>query len=304
MRIIIAGGTGLIGRALARELYSGGHEVLVLSRNPQTVTEITGAHLVQWDGRTPHGWGRLVDEAGAVVNLAGASIGGGRWTKARKASIEISRVEAGQAILDAINQAARHPMMVLQASAIGYYGVTGEQTITEHSPAGEDFLAQVCVAWEGATKAVADLGVRHVITRSGLVVSKKGGFMDPVLLQYRLFGGGRLGNGRQWWSWIALRDEVRALRFLIENEHASGAYNLTAPEPARMSDFGRAVASVLRRPHFLPIPAFALKLVLGEMSQLVLGSQRIVPERLLAAGFLFQFSDLKQALQAELLGSA
>jgi uncharacterized protein len=297
MRIIITGGTGLIGWALTRELNDGGHEVWVLSRNPQATGSMPGVNVVQWDGQTPAGWGHLVEDTGAIVNLAGANIGAGRWTAARKRAILTSRLQGGQAVLDAVQRAKKRPEVVLQACAIGYYGDTGEQVVTENNPPANDFLAQVCVAWEGTTRAVEDLGVRHVVTRTGLVISKKGGFMDPVLLQYRLFGGGPLGGGRQWWSWIHLADVIRAMRFLIENEQASGAYNLTAPVPLRMADFGRAVASVLHRPHLIPIPAFALKLVLGEMSQLVLGSQRILPERLQAAGFEFLHTQVRPALQ-------
>jgi len=300
MRIIITGGTGVIGPALARELQANGHEVLVLSRNPQNAAPLAGVELIPWDGRTAAGWGHLVEESDAIVNLAGVNIGAGRWTKARKVAIRDSRIHVGQAVVDAVQKASRRPKVVLQASAIGYYGITGEQEVTETAGAGADFLAEVCERWEASTKVVEDLGVRHVVARTGLVIARKGGFMDPVLLQYRLFGGGPLGNGRQWWSWISLKDEVRAMRFLLEHESARGAYNLTAPNPVRMSDFGRAVARVLRKPHWFPIPAFGLKLVLGEMSQLVLGSQRVLPARLQAAGFEFDFAEVNTALKAEL----
>jgi uncharacterized protein len=253
--------------------------------------------MVQWDSHSTLGWGHLVNDVDAVINLTGENIGAGRWTPARKREIVSSRVEAGQAVTEAIRQASKRPRILLQASAIGYYGITGERILTESDPPGDDFLGQACVAWEDATKAVVDFGVRQVVTRTGLVVARKGGFMDPVLLQYRLFGGGPLGSGLQWWSWILLRDVVRAMRFLIEHEQSSGPYNLTAPNPVRMKDFGRAVASVLHRPHLIPIPAFALKLVLGEMSQLVLEGQRVLPKRLQSAGFEFQYDEIQSALE-------
>jgi uncharacterized protein len=301
MRIILAGGTGLIGRVLVAELLDGGHELFVLSRSPRS-SSTPGVTMVQWDSQTSNGWGHLVEEAGAVVNLAGENIGSWLWTPRRKREIVASRIKAGQAVVEAVQQASNRPRMVLQASAIGYYGAAGDRILTENDPPAGDFLGQVCSLWEGASKAVVDLGVRYVISRTGLVISPKGGFMDPVLLQYRLLGGGPLGGGRQWWSWIHLRDVARAMRFLIESEHASGAYNVTGPEPLRMTDFGRVVGRVLRRPHYFPVPAFALKLVLGEMSQLVLDSQRVLPERLQAAGFNFLYTDLKPALVDTLKG--
>jgi uncharacterized protein len=297
MRILITSGTGMIGRALTAELRAGGHELWILSRNPQQSAPVTGTTMVQWDSHSTLGWSHLVNEADAIVNLTGENIGAGRWTPARKREIVASRVKAGQAVTDAIRQASKRPRMLLQASAIGYYGKTGERVLTESDTPGDDFLGQACVAWEGATKAVEDMGVRQVVTRTGLVVARKGGFMDPVLLQYRLFGGGPLGSGRQWWSWILLGDVVRAMRFLLEHDDTSGAYNLSSPNPVRMSDFGRAVGRVLRRPHLIPIPAFALKLVLGEMSQLVLEGQRVIPNRLQSAGFEFQYEEIQPALE-------
>jgi uncharacterized protein len=301
MRILITSGTGMIGRALVQELRAGGHELWVLSRSPGQVS-MPGVTMVRWDSRSPAGWGHLVEEVDAIVNLTGENIGAGRWSARRKREIMSSRVLAGYAVREAVRQATQRPKMILQASAIGYYGSTGERTVTEGDPNADDYLARVCKTWEESTMTGIEPGIRHIVTRTGLVLSKKGGFMDPVRLQYRLFGGGPLGSGRQWWSWIHLRDEVRAMRFLIENEGASGAYNLTGPNPVRMSEFGRAVGSVLHRPHWFPIPAFALKLVLGEMSQLVLDSQKVLPERLLAEGFQFQYPDIKPALVNVLKG--
>jgi uncharacterized protein len=297
MRVLIPGGTGLIGRALAQELITAGHQVFVLSRRPQAVRPIEGVTVAQWDGTTAAGWGHMVNEMDVVVNLAGENIGAQRWTARRIREIYDSRKNAGRAVVEAVAQAEQRPQVVLQASAIGYYGKSGEEILTEDHPPGDGMLAQICTIWEASTRAVEELGVRQVVTRTGLVISEKGGFMDPVLLQYRLFGGGPLGGGKQWWSWIHLRDVVRAMRFLLESSTASGPYNLTAPNPVRMDTFGRAVGKVLRRPHYFPIPAFSLKLVLGEMSELVLEGQHVLPKRLQGEGFQFTFNQVVSALR-------
>jgi uncharacterized protein len=297
MRVIIPGGTGTVGRALAQELISAGHQVWVLSRRPQAVRPIEGVIIAPWDGETDAGWGHLVNGTDAVVNLAGENIGAQRWSTQRKQEIYDSREKVGRAVVEAVAQAEQPPQVVLQASAIGYYGKSGEQILTEDQPPGDGFLAQVCTVWEASTEAVEDMGVRQVVTRTGLVISEKGGFMDPVLLQYRLFGGGPLGGGKQWWSWIHLRDVVRAMRFLLENSSARGPYNLTAPNPVRMDTFGREVGKVLRRPHYFPIPAFGLKLALGEMSELVLEGQHVIPKRLQEEGFQFTFNQVDSALR-------
>jgi uncharacterized protein len=297
MRVIIPGGTGTVGRALAQELISAGHQVWVLSRRPQAVRPIEGVIVAPWDGETAAGWGHLVNGTDAVVNLAGENIGAQRWSTRRKQEIYDSREKVGRAVVEAVAQAEQPPQVVLQASAIGYYGKSGEQILTEDQPPGDGFLAQVCTVWEASTEAVEEMGVRQVVTRTGLVISEKGGFMDPVLLQYRLFGGGPLGGGKQWWSWIHLRDVVRAMRFLLENSSARGPYNLTAPNPVRMDTFGREVGKVLRRPHYFPIPSLGLKLALGEMSELVLEGQHVIPKRLQEEGFQFTFNQVDSALR-------
>jgi uncharacterized protein (TIGR01777 family) len=297
MRVLIAGGTGLLGRAFTARLLHSGHQVWVLSRSPQSARVPAGATVVKWDARTPRGWQELVGQVDAVANLAGENLGAGLWTASRKKRILESRVHAGQAIVAACEQAVRRPRVLLQASAVGYYGPTADQLLDETSPPGTDFLAQVCVAWEGATQPVEALGVRRVIIRTGLVLTPEGGFLPPVLLQFRLFAGGPIGNGMQWWPWIHLQDQLAAMEFLLLHETASGAYNLCAPNPVRMKDFGRELARALRRPYWLPAPAFVLRLLLGEMSLLVVGGQRVVPKRLLEAGYRFQFEQLGLALK-------
>lgn len=297
MRVIIAGGTGFIGRALTRALIDEGHRVAILSRNPAPAQALGGVEWALWDARTPKGWEYLVEEADAVINLVGENIGGGRWTRERKARIRASRINAGQAITHAIEAASHRPAVLIQASGIGYYGFTGDQTVTEQSPAGDDFLSRVSVAWEESTKRVEALGVRQAITRNALVLDKQDGVFPLVLLPFRLFAGGPVGNGRQWFPWIHREDEVGVILFLMKNETANGAYNSVAPEAVTNAQLGRIIAKVMHRPYWMPAPGFALKAVLGEMSSLILTGQKAVPQRLEEAGYHFKFPRLQEALE-------
>ncbi len=309
MRIIITGGSGMIGRALVANLAADGHAVIVLSRRPEDRrTRLPASVQVEpWDGKTAAGWGPLADGADAIVNLAGHSIGGEgfpppRWTPALKQRILHSRIEAGNAVVEAVRAASQKPRMLLQMSGIDYYGPGDNATpFTESSPAGSSFLAGVVVAWEKATEAVEALGVRRVVARTGPVLSMEGGAFPRLLIPFRLFAGGPLGNGRQPFSWIHIEDQVRAMRFLIENEQARGIYNLTAPHPLTNGELAKIVGRVMGRPSFVPAPAFALRLALGEVSTLVLDGQRVLPQRLLEAGFTFQYPDAELAVRA-LLG--
>ena len=306
MRVLIAGGSGLIGLALATELAGHGYEVVVLSRRPSAVLPAglpEGVRVAGWDGRTAEGWGGLVDGARAVVNLAGSNLAEGRWTAERKKSILQSRLDAGRAVVQAVQQAAHRPPVVIQASAVGYYGPHGDEELVETAPAGSDFLAQVCVEWERSTADLLDVAVRQLVIRSGLVLSGNGGSLSRMLLPFRLFVGGPLGSGRQWFSWIHIADEVAALRFLIETEGVLGPFNLTAPLPLSNRDFARALGRATRRPAFMPVPASVLRLVFGEMSAVLLEGQRVLPRRLLALGFRFRFPTLDGALR-DLLGSS
>ena len=298
MRTIITGGSGLIGRVLAAELVAAEHEVIVLSRTPGRVGGLpAGARAVGWDGRSAEGWQDLADGATAIVNLAGESIAAGRWTAARKQRIAASRHQAGAAVVQAVAGATTRPQVVIQASAVGYYGPRGDEKITEDSTAGDDFLAQVCVPWETSTEEVERLGVRRAIIRTGIVLSRDGGALPQMMLPFRLFAGGPLGSGRQGFPWIHLADEVSAIRWLIEREDASGPFNLAAPETLTNAEFGRVLGRVMRRPSFMPTPGFALRLVLGELSTLLLDGQRQVPQRLLDLGFTFRFPTAEAALR-------
>lgn len=251
----------------------------------------------RWDAHTAEGWGYLVDDADAIVNLTGENIAAGRWTAKRKRRILESRLNAGRAVVQAIKSAAHKPRVIIQASGIGYYGPCGNEEITEETPAGKDFLAQLAVEWEASTVQVEAWGVRRAIARTGVVLSTKGGALPRMLLPFRLFLGGRLGNGQQWLPWIHMADEVGAIRFLIDNESASGPFNLTASNPLTNADFSRIVGQQLRRPAFIPIPSLVLRFLFGEMATLLLYGQRAVPQRLLQLGFTFQFPKADSALQ-------
>lgn len=299
MRVIITGGTGMIGRALSRDLVRDGHEVIILSRNPQKHRQnvVDKAKLIEWDAKSAHGWLEYADGASGIINLAGVNIGESRWTEKRKKAILSSRIDAGKAVVEAINLAKNKPAWVIQASAVGYYGASGDQILTEESPAGNEFQSFVCQEWERSTEPLDEMGIRRVVIRSGLVLDRFDGALPRMAMPFRLFVGGRLGNGEQWFSWIHLNDEVQAIRFLIDRTELKGVFNLTAPNPVRNREFASALGKVLRRPSLIPVPAFALKIMFGEMARVLLTGQRVVPERLLAAGYKFQFPEIISALK-------
>jgi uncharacterized protein (TIGR01777 family) len=302
MRMIICGGSGFIGTALTKSLLAEGHQVWILTRNPHTTRLVEGVQGVGWDGRTITGWGRLISQVDAIINLAGESLGSGAWTEARKKRIMTSRVEAGQVICAAIRQANPRPKVLIQASAVGIYGPCDDEPVAEESAPGSDFLAEVCKEWEASTQPVKELGVRRVVIRTGVVLSRDEGALQRMMLPFKLFAGGPLGNGRQGLPWIHPADEVAAIRFLLENEKAQGVYNLSAPEPLSNADFGRILAKVMRRPYWLPVPGFALRLLLGEMSDLVLGGQFMLPRRLQELGYKFRFETAEAALKNVMTG--
>lgn len=304
MNVVVAGGTGFLGRALVSSLLADGHVVTVLSRRP-TPTLPGGAQSAVWLSRAGHGdgaWRRTVYGADAVINLAGAPLAERRWSAAHKHAIAASRVEATAALVQALAASSPRPPVLVSASAVGYYGPLGDEPVTEAAPAGRDFLAGVCAAWEAEALAARDLGVRVVVLRTGLVLGRHGGALARLVAPFRLFAGGPLGDGRQWMPWIHIDDAVGIIRHAIERDAVMGAVHLTAPEPVRNRTFARTLGQVLGRPAALPVPAFALRLALGEMAQaLLLSGQRAVPEAALRAGYAFRHDALHGALE-ELLG--
>lgn len=298
MKVMIAGGSGLIGSALTRSLLADGHEIWLLSRTPQKVNTSPNVHVLEWDGRTVYQhWLGMLSQMDAVVNLAGSTIGQWPWAEARKKEILDSRVNAGRALAHALEKTAPRPRVLLQASGIGYYGPHGDEPLNEESPAGDDYLSDVAIKWESSTRIVDTMGVRRVILRTGLVLAREGGVLSQMALPVKLFAGGPIGSGKQGISWIHIHDEVRAIRFLLENENARGIFNLCAPNPVSNSNFMRALAKTLGRPYWLPLPGFAMKLALGEMSDLLLTGQFVIPQRLVNLGFSFDFETTSSAFR-------
>ena len=300
-KILISGGSGFIGRALTASLLESGYEVAVLTRNPAKARALFGKRVIaaNWDGRTSKGWLELASGARAIVNLAGENIGGGRWTGKRKRAILGSRVDAGRAVVDALRGAQRRPDVLIQASAVGFYGPKADEVVDESAKQGGGYLAGVVRDWEESTADVERLGVRRVVIRSGLVLDDGGGVLPRFLRQFRLFGGGPLGSGKQWLSWIHLRDEVAAIRFLLEREELVGVFNLTAPHPVTMKEFAHVLGKALHRPSLFRVPSLPLRLLFGEMAEeTILSGQRVLSRGLLKAGFDFRFPELKRALEA------
>lgn len=297
MKVVITGGTGLIGTALAKSLAADKHQVIILSRDPRRRSlSIPGVELVGWDGKTAGEWVAQADGAGAIVNLAGAPIDE-RWTDSYKKAIIDSRRNAGQAVVAAVQAMQQKPEVLIQSSAVGYYGTHDDTLITEESPAGTDFLAEVCKLWEDSSAAVEQLGVRRCVTRSGVVLSTRGGALARLLPVFKLFAGGPLGKGKQYMSWIHIGDEIDAIRFLIQTKTAQGAFNLTAPNPVTNKEFSKALGKALGRPSFMPVPGFAPKLLFGEMAMMVLEGQRVIPQRLQQMHYKFRFADPENALR-------
>jgi hypothetical protein len=303
MRIIIAGGTGLIGRGLGENLAKDGHEVVILSRSPEKVTGLAhGVATVAWDGLSATGWGKLADGTDVVVNFAGENLKGNgllprRWTKARKNLIRQSRLDAGRAVTEAIRLAGKKPKLLVQASAVGYYGPHGDDIVSEQTPPGADFLANLCKDWENSTADVEQLGVRRVVLRTGLPLTLKGGAFSSLILPFRFFAGNTFGSGDQYYPWIHFEDCVAAIRFLIDDPESSGAFNLSAPNPVTNREFAHTLGRVMHRPAFFPIPRFAVELPFGEVATVVMDGQRAIPAKLQKAGFEFHFTDLEPALK-------
>ena len=304
MRVLITGGTGLIGRALFENLIADGHEAIVLSRSPEQARNLpAGVRVEGWDARSAGGWGHLADGADAIVNLAGSSIAGegffpSRWTDEQRRLIRESRLNSSRAVVEAVAQAQHKPRVVILASGVGYYGYRGDETLTEEAEPGDDWAARFTAEeWEPSTASVEQMGVRRVVARIGVVLSTEDGALPRLLLPFRLFLGGPMGSGKQWISWIHLEDQARALRFLIENEEARGAINITAPNPVTNGQLAKAIGGAMGRPSWIPVPGFAMRLAFGEVADVVLQGQRAVPKRLLDLGFDFRCPNAEAALE-------
>lgn len=300
-RIVIAGGTGFLGRPLSEALAAAGCEITLLSRSGSGSGTAGRITTLPWtpDGSAAAAWAAAVDGAAAVVNLAGESIAGRRWTPAHKGRIRDSRLAATRSLAAAIAAAAAPPPVFVSGSAVGYYGPHADEVITEATPPGTDFLARVCVEWEAAAQRAASERTRVALLRTGIVLDRDGGALPQMLPPFWVGAGGPVGSGRQFWSWIHRHDWIAMVRWIIETPAASGPFNVTAPQPATNRGFAHALGRAMARPAFMPAPGFALKLLLGEMAEpLLLTGQRVLPQHALSLGFAFQYPELDAALAA------
>ncbi|SDH93125.1 hypothetical protein SAMN05216588_10923 [Pseudomonas flavescens] len=292
MHILITGGTGLIGRRLCHHWAEQGHQLTVWSRRPARVAALCGTRV--------RGIGRLEDlgdaPLDAVVNLAGAPVADRPWSKARKQLLWESRIQLTERLLAWLQTREQKPAVLLSGSAVGWYGDSGEHVVDEQAPPGADFAAQLCVAWEDTAQQAEALGIRVILVRTGLVLAKEGGMLKRMLTPFRLGLGGRIGGGRQWMPWIHIADQIALIDFLLQQEQARGPYNACSPHPVRNGEFAHELGHAVHRPAILPLPAFALRAGLGEMSLLLLGGQHALPVRAQEAGFEFRFTHLDVAL--------
>jgi uncharacterized protein len=297
MRVAVTGATGFIGTALCAELARRGHSAVALTRDPRRAqVALPGVDIVAWNEHSTS-----LPGVDAVVNLAGESVAG-RWTAEKKRRIRDSRIDGTRRLVEAIHRADLRPSVLVSVSGVGYYGDRGEEQLTESSAPGDEFLSAVCRDWEAEAARAEEIGIRVARLRLGVVLDRDGGALAAMLLPFRLGLGGPLGNGRQWFAWIHRADVANLFLFALENAAAAGPINAVAPEQVRNREFTRALARVLHRPAFLPSPAFALRLLLGEFSQELLSSGRVLPERARALGYQFRFPQLAPALRAIMEG--
>lgn len=298
MYIVVAGGSGFLGEPLVKRLLSRGDDVAVLTRSPG---HVRSGRPIQWDARTQGPWSAEAARADVVINLAGENVGEGRWTAERKKQLTASRLDSTNAIVEALRAAPSRGRALINASAIGYYGDRGEEQLDESSGRGNGFLAELVEQWEMAARQAEPLA-RLVLIRFGVVLDPSGGALKKMLLPFRLGAGGPIGSGRQWMSWIGRDDAVRMVEWAIDRKEARGVYNATAPQPVRNREFTKALGRAVHRPAVIPVPAFALRLALGQMAdEALLGSQRALPHRAQQEGFVFQAASIDEGLSGSSL---
>jgi uncharacterized protein (TIGR01777 family) len=298
MKVIVAGGTGFIGSTLCDRLTEIGYSPVLLSQRPTPHHGASNRQWITWIPGESGPWEQALEGAHAVINLAGEPIPAKRWTPLQKEKIRASRVNTTRALVAAIGKAKMKPEILLNASAIGYYGPCGDETVVEDTEPGGGFVSQVCIQWEAEAKKAEEYGVRVVLLRTGIVLGQGGGALAKMLLPFKLFIGGPLGTGRQWFSWIHMEDEVGLIVHLLQKGNATGAVNATAPNPVTMKEFCRTLGKVLGRPSWAPVPSFMLRLLTGEMADVIITGQRVLPEKAKKLGYTFKYPDLFDALQA------
>lgn len=319
MNILITGGTGFIGKPLSRELVNAGHTVIITSRRKSPL-KLENIEVLRWDTKTLIS-SDIISNIDAVINFTGESIASGRWTKKRKELILSSRINATRSLVESIRKVIplnppllngdrggllekgdrgdfHRPKVLISASAIGYYGPHGDEYVTEDTPPGADFIAGVCKAWEAEALKAEGLGLRVVLLRIGIVLESDGGVLTRMAIPFKFFLGGPIGTGGQWFSWIHRDDAIGIIKYSLENESISGPVNLTAPEPVTNKGFSTALGRALKRPSWFAVPGFVVKLTLGELGGVLLTGQRVIPEKVLKAGYQFKYPDVNEALRA------
>ncbi len=299
MQIVVAGGTGFIGRPLCASLCQEGHQVILLTRRIETQryhdSTITA---VEWNGRDAGAWEKYLKDADAVINLAGAPIADGRWNDARKQILMESRILTTRLLVEVLSRCSSKPRTLINASGIGYYGASDDRVLDEGAARGQDFLSYLCILWEAEALRAAEFGVRVVMLRTGMVLEQDGGALPKMLLPFRFFAGGPIMPGTQWVSWIHRRDHIGLIKWALTTPSISGPVNAVAPEAVTMNRFCDALGQALHRPSWLPVPGFALHLALGELGTLMTTGQRVVPAKALSHGYIFQYPKLEPALRA------
>ncbi|HEY7617244.1 MAG TPA: TIGR01777 family oxidoreductase [Terriglobales bacterium] len=296
MKLMITGATGFIGSALLQRLGLQPHTLTLLSRTPRRPRQTSREQWLVWQPGAPGAWEQAIDGADGIINLAGEPIAAKRWTESQKENLRSSRIETTRALVQALAKARVKPKFLISASAVGYYGPRGDETLTEESSPGSDFLSRLCVEWEEEARKAEAHGVRVALVRTGIVLGKGQGALAKMVPPFKLFVGGRLGSGKQWMPWIHIDDEVSLIEFLMNQENARGAFNATSPNPVTMSEFSRTLGRVLNRPAWAPVPASLLTLLLGEMADMLVAGQRAVPAAAQSLGFRFKYPNVANAL--------
>lgn len=302
MKIILSGGTGYIGHVLLSKLLQEGHQVILFSRRsrvPSYIPSSRSLEIITWDAKNLGPWAAKMEEADAVINLVGESIVAKRWTSQQKEILVNSRLDSTKILVDAMRPAKKKPSVFINASAVGYYGDVSAGDVAETHQKGIGFLADLCAQWEGEAHAAKTLGVRVVMIRTGIVLSRDGGALQKMIPPFQMFMGGPLGNGKQWFPWVHLEDEIGAILFALTHSNLSGPVNVVSPNPVTMNQFCQELGKAMHRPSWAPVPAFMLRLLLGEMAdEMLLTGQRAIPQKLLQAGYSFKYSTLPYALSA------
>ena len=298
MKLVVTGATGFIGTPLCARLLEQGHTLTLFTRGSPRDAGSAAKRWVHWRPGEIREWGGALDGVDGVIHLAGEPIAAKRWTPVQRRRIESSRIEGTRSLVQAIANTNSRPKFLINASAVGYYGPRGDEIVSEETSPGNDFLSQVCRGWEDEAKKAEQLGLRVVRLRTGIVLGSGGGALAKMVPPFKFFAGGPLGSGQQWMSWIQLEDHVRLILELIENPRASGAVNATAPNPVRNKEFCQTLGKVLRRPCWAPVPGFALRLMLGEMAEMLLTGQRVMPAVAQKLGFQYRYPKLEEALRA------